>query len=481
MPSAVPFNLIPCRSAAEPPRVRHIILKICAALLASMASQTAARGMDAATALQINRAVSRVLALDGAPSASVAIVTDGHVIYAKAFGFARLSPGTPATRATRYQLASISKTFTAEAALLLEQDGKLSLDDPVSRWVGGLTGGERITIRQLLNHTSGYPDHYPQFYPAGPRSRPISPDQIIAEWGRHPLLLEPGTRFSYSNFNYVLAGRIIEKAAGEPLFSFLRRRVFQPLGMTETLDLDGLQTSPTKVATGYIRPALAELRVAPDEGRGWSFGAGDVIGSAFDLATWDSAFLAGRLLAPRQRDEELTPPKLPNGEHSSYALGLELETIWGRRVYSHVGQGLGYLAINRIYPDERAAIVVLTNDSSSTAFRDIADRIAFLILRPTPEETEARRIFASLQAGHPVRSQFAPDFRRYFDSAMQQAYSRSLGPLGSPETFELKDESVADGLTTLIFAAVVGEKRLRITEQRLADGSIEAFEVSPSP
>jgi CubicO group peptidase (beta-lactamase class C family) len=458
-----------------------MILVACAALLLVIAFPAMAQGIDATTAMQVDRTVNRVLARDAAPSASVAIVMDGRMVYAKAFGLARLSPRASATTATGYQLASISKTFTAEAALLLEQEGKLSLGDPVSRWIGGLTSGDRVTLRQLLNHTSGYPDHYPQLYPAGPRARPISPDQIIAEWGRHPLLFEPGTRFSYSNFNYVLAGRIIEKAAGEPLFSFLQRRVFRPLGMTAALDLDALPAMRADVAAGYIRPALDDLKVAPDEGRGWSFGAGNVIDTASDLATWDAAFLAGNLLGPMQMAEQVTPPKLPSSEHSSYALGLELETISGRKVYSHVGQGLGYLAINRIYPAERSAIVVLTNDSSSIAFREIADRIAFLVLPPTPEEAEAREVFASVQAGHPVRRRFAPDFRRYFDTAMQRAYARSLAPLGSPETFELKSETVADGLTTRIFTAVVGEKRLRITEQRLPDGSIEGFEVVPSP
>ncbi len=362
-------------------------------------SPTAAQSLDPVLARRIDAAVRRVLDMDHAPSASIAIVRDGHLIYAAAYGQAQLSPAVPATPQTRYQLASISKSLTAQALLLLEQDGKLSLDDPVSQWIPGLSGGDGVTLRDLLQHTAGYPDHYPQTYPAGPRTQPTTPDQIIAEWGRHTLLFKPGTRFRYSNLNYVIAGRIAEKAAGEPLFAFLQRRVFTPLGMTATLDLDDIGPQTPNLATGYLRLALGVLQPAPEEGQGWSFGAGEVVSTASDLARWDEAFLSGGLLAPRQAQEQIALPTLADGSQSPYALGLFISKQGGRTLVYHVGQGLGFLAVNRIYPAERAAIVVLTNDSSASAYAHIAQRLAYLVLPPTPADAQARALFAAVQKG----------------------------------------------------------------------------------
>lgn len=459
------------------PRFRLMLLAASATAAFALSHLASAQSLDPILARRVDAAVTRVLTDDHAPSASIAVLRGGRLVYAAAYGEAQLSPAIPATPQTRYQLASISKSLTAEALLLLEQDGKLSLDDPASRWIPGLSGGDRATVRELLQHTVGYPDHYPQTYPAGPRTEPITPDRIIAEWGRHPLLFEPGTRFRYSNLDYVIAGRIAEKAAGEPLFAFLQRRIFTPLRMTATVNLDDIGPHTPNLATGYMRPALGALQPAPQEGRGWSFGAGQVVATASDLARWDEAFLAGRLLAPRQAHEEVAAPMLPDGSQSAYALGLFISKRSGRTVVYHLGQGLGFLAINRIYPEDHAAIVVLTNDSSSSAFVHIADRLAYLILPPTAADAQARALFAAVQNGDFDRRQASPDFKAYFDAGMARAYADSLGPLGAPDSFDLHSEDQADGLTTRIYDVSVGGRRLRVTEQRLADGQIESFQV----
>lgn len=449
----------------------------CGSALLLCMPPSAAAGPPPDLGPRIGALVREALAEDGAPSASVAVVLGGKPIFAAAYGLARLTPRTPATPHTRYQLASLSKTFTAEAALRLEADGKLSLDDKVSRWLPDLPAADRATVRQLLSHTAGFPDHYPQTYPAGPRGRPTTPDAIIAEWGRHPLLFAPGDRFRYSNLNYLIAGRIVEKASGEPLFTFLQRRVFAPLGMDDTVDLDMTDARTPRLATGYVRDGLSPLRPAPAEGAGWSFGAGQVVTSAADLARWDAAFLARKLLDPRRTDEEVTPPTLADGSRSPYALGLFISSRGGRRIYYHSGQGLGFLTLNRIYPAEQAAVVVLTNDSSSLAFQHIADRIAHLILPPTPAEAEAEAIFTGLQQGRPDRSRFSEDLDAYFDRGRVTRLAESLRPLGPLKSLALRSEDITDGLTTRTFDAAAGRKRLTITIQILADGRIESFDL----
>jgi hypothetical protein len=234
---------------------------------------------DLAMRRQIDQAIRRCLQADGAPSASVAIVMDNHLAYANAFGEAVLATHLPASTATRYQLASVSKTFTAQAGLLLVADSTLSLNDPVSRWFPDLTGASQITVRELLNHTSGYPDHYPESYPAGPKGTAVSPDRIINEWGHHQLLFPPGTQFHYSNLEYEIAGRIVENVSGEPLFQFMQEHIFGPLPMTSTIDLDTIPDGSTALATSYVQNALAPLQPAPYEGPGWSFGSGQVVKS----------------------------------------------------------------------------------------------------------------------------------------------------------------------------------------------------------
>lgn len=185
----------------------------------------------------------------GAPSVSVAVVQDGRTSYVRAFGVADLAAGRPASVETRYAVGSISKQFTVAALLLLQEQGKLSLDDKVSRYFPNLTRAGEISIRQLLSHTSGYEDYAPQDYIIPDWTHATTPLAILEHWACKPLNFDPGTKWQYSNTNYVLAGQIFEKVSGQPLVSFLREKIFQPLGMTSATDWppDGLWTRvPTR-------------------------------------------------------------------------------------------------------------------------------------------------------------------------------------------------------------------------------------------
>src|SRR5437016_9668416 len=174
---------------------------------------------------EIDKAVNEILAKTGAPSASIAVVRDGRLVYANAYGLAKLDPKTPATPAMRYSVGSISKQFTAAAVLMLREQGKLSLDDKVGKYVPDLTRANEITIRQLLSHTSGYQDYWPQDYVMPGILQPTNAEKIMDMWARKPLDFDPGTKWQYSNTNYVIAGVIVEKIARMPLLQFLRDTV----------------------------------------------------------------------------------------------------------------------------------------------------------------------------------------------------------------------------------------------------------------
>ena len=191
---------------------------------------------------RIDRISAQVLESSGVPSASVAIVQHGKLAYTHAYGSAVLGtakkPAIPATPEMRYSIGSISKQFTAAAILLLQEDGKLSIDDAVGKYIPGLTRGDEITIRQVLSHTSGYQDYYAEDYTMTPMQKATTAQYIIDTWAKKPLDFEPGTEWQYSNTNFVIAGRIVEVVTGHPLFDFITTRIFRPLNMKSVWNSD---------------------------------------------------------------------------------------------------------------------------------------------------------------------------------------------------------------------------------------------------
>jgi len=197
--------------------------------------------IDPALRGQVDRIATQVLEATGVPSASVAVVQHGKLVYTRAYGSARVatesSPAVPATPEMRYSIGSISKQFTATAILLLQEQGKLSLDDPVGKYIPGLTRGNEVTIREILSHTSGYQDYWPEDYVMTTMKGPETAQQIIDTWGKKPLDFEPGTQWQYSNTNFVIAGRIVEVVSDKYYWDFLQRAHLSPAGHEVGLEL----------------------------------------------------------------------------------------------------------------------------------------------------------------------------------------------------------------------------------------------------
>src|SRR4030095_6081169 len=191
----------------------------------------------------IDKLATETLARTGVPSASIAVVKDGQVVYVKAYGDARIDPKTPATAEMRYSIGSISKQFTAAGILILQEQGKLTLDDKVSKFIPDLARANEVTIRQLLSHTSGYQDYWPQDYVMPMMLQPVTAQKIMDGWARKPLDFDPGAKWQYSNTNYVIAGVIIERASNKSLLEFLREKIFIPLGMKSVTDTEEAKSS----------------------------------------------------------------------------------------------------------------------------------------------------------------------------------------------------------------------------------------------
>ncbi len=269
---------------------------IASALIATSLFAQAPKDLDA----KLTGKVTAALKKSSAPSVSVAVVVDGKLAFAKAFGSADLEKKRVADANIRYAVGSISKQFTAAALLLLQEQGKLSLDDHVDKYFPHLTRAGEITIRQLLSHTSGYEDFAPQDYIIPAWTQPTTPAAILDTWANKPLNFGPGTKWQYSNTNYTLAGEIFEKVSGQTLLAFLKEKIFDPLGMTTAGDC--LPVQPTD-AIAYTRYAVGPPRPAGREANGWYFAAGELCMTPTDLSRWDIAFLEKKILSARSYDE----------------------------------------------------------------------------------------------------------------------------------------------------------------------------------
>jgi CubicO group peptidase (beta-lactamase class C family) len=429
---------------------------------------------------QIDKLAAETLTKTGVPSASVAVVKDGQIAYLKAYGNARLEPPVPAAPTMRYSIGSISKQFTATAILLLQEQGKLKLDDPVARFLPDLTRANEVTIRMILSHTSGYQDYWPQDYVMPMMLKPVTARQILDEWARKPLDFEPGTKWQYSNTNYIIAGVIVEKASGKPFLQFLREQIFTPLGMQSVANIDEARLGDTDPA-GYLRYALGPLRPAPKEGPGWLFAAGELAMTAEDLARWDISLIEHKLLKPASYHELETEILLKNGLGTGYGLGVDVGTVAGHRALSHGGEVSGFTAQNTVFPEERAAIVVLTNQDAASASAIIADAIAPLLLTTADPSApaklaQARKIFEGLQQGTIDRTLFTDNANSYFSEQALKDFATSLGPLGAPQEFVQTRQSLRGGMTLRVYRVRFAQRTLRVWTYELPDGKLEQYQ-----
>jgi D-alanyl-D-alanine carboxypeptidase len=433
---------------------------------------------------KIDQIATDALAKTGVPSASVAIVKDGRIVYLHAYGSAKLDPATPAAPPMRYSIGSISKQFTAASILLLQEQGKLSLDDKVAKFLPDLTRANDVTIRQLLSHTSGYQDYWPQDYVMPEMLRPTTARQIVDVWARKPLDFEPGTKWQYSNTNYVIAGLIVEEAGGEPLLQFLQQHIFTPLDMQGVADTDKAKLGDSD-PTGYMRYALGPLRAAPKEGSGWLFAAGELAMPAEDLAKWDISIINQKLLKPPSYRDFETEVLLASGLGTRYGLGVDVTSEFGHRLLSHGGEVSGFTSENYVFPDERVAVVVLTNEDASEAAPAIAEAVAPVLLAnedpASPQKlAQAQTIFAGLQHGTIDRSLFTDNANFYFSDQALKDFAGSLGPLGAPQQFVQIRQALRGGMTLRVYAAKFAHKGLRAWSYEMPDGKLEQFQVAPS-
>ncbi|HEX4562380.1 MAG TPA: serine hydrolase domain-containing protein, partial [Gemmatimonadales bacterium] len=346
-----------------------------------------------------------------------------------------------------------------------------------------LTRGSEITIRQILSMTSGYQDYWPQDYVMPTMLDSATARQIVDRWAKIPLDFDPGTRWQYSNTNYVIAGMIVEKVSGMPFFEFLRSRILNPLGIESVKNID-MGRLPDSDPTGYLRYALGPARPAPKEGKGWLFAAGELAMTPGDLAKWDIAMMNESLLAPSSYRMMETEVLLKSGTGTGYGLGVDVGMQNGHRAISHGGEVSGFTAQNVVFPDDHAAIVVLTNQDAAAAGGAIARQISARLFTTEDasahtHEAQAQQIFEGLQKGTIDRSLFTTDANFYFNAQALADFSSSLGPLGTPTAFVQVSRSLRGGMVLRVYQVRFTQGRsVRAWTFEMPDGKLEQYQVA---
>jgi CubicO group peptidase (beta-lactamase class C family) len=429
---------------------------------------------------RVSEVVQKQLESLDVPAASIAVVADGRIVFARAYGTDPGTPPRPVNADMRFPIGSISKQFCAAAILLLQEEGKLSLDDPAGRYVANLGPAADVTLRQLLSHTAGLRDYWPQDYVFPRMMQPISRQELVATWVARPLDFPPGTARQYSNTGYVVAGLVVEKVTGESLTHFLRRRIFEPLHMDSVRDVDaeGLAADDVRAVQ---RAALGPLRPADPIGRGWLFGAAELSMTAADLARWDQAMVEERILSPASWHEMHTALSLQSGWSTQYGLGIGVVTDnLGRRVISHTGGALGFTSRNRVFPESRSAIVVLTNSDSADAATSITDELTPLLfdaLEPldAARREEARQVLERLRKGEIDPGRLTPNALAWFSPQTLRDFAASLTALGPLRSIKLDSRQMRGGMDYREYSVEFDTRKLTLTTRSLPDGRLEQF------
>jgi CubicO group peptidase (beta-lactamase class C family) len=299
---------------------------------------------------------------------AILVARDGQVIVSKGYGMADAEHGTPNTAQTRFRLASVTKQFTAAAIVILQAHGKLNVTDAICAHLPDCPDAWRdITILHLLTHTSGLPNYtdFGDYEPS--QMQPATPDQLIARFRDQPLLYLPGTTYSYENSDYVVLGRIVEQASGQPYADFLRDAIFTPLQMRDTGVDAGLGVGP-----GYAVGYGGFNEKAPPLDASTLFSAGAIYSTVEDLFRWDQALYTDALLPAELRGLMFTPFL------SDYAFGWKVDRPGDRLRISHPGLIDGFATYIARYPDDHVTVIVLGNmDASNTS--GIGDYLASLV------------------------------------------------------------------------------------------------------
>lgn len=307
------------------------------------------------------------------PGVALTVISHGKAVKTAEYGQADLELRAPVTPQTVFEIGSITKQFTAAGILLLVQDGKLSVDEKINRYLPKAPETWKdITIRHLLTHTSGLKSY--TGLDGFELRRHLTQAQFIAAIAVQPLEFQPGDSWKYCNTGFNLLGFIIESVSKQSYWDFMYERVFRPLGMNSTTNRLPALIIPNR-ASGYEQ--TNHILINRDHDLTDVFSAGALVSTVGDLVKWNSALDGDALFTPSTKAEMWTPTKLNNGKPTHYGFGWFIDTFNGRKNIGHSGSTSGFSASIQRFPDDELAVIVLTNTDeqiASTLARKVAEQ-----------------------------------------------------------------------------------------------------------
>ncbi len=391
-------------------------------MLAAIAAASAL-AFTPATERRVDSIVEAEIRARRTPGVAVGIVEAGRIVYARGFGAANLSRNIRVSPSTEFPVGQISQEFTAAAVLLLAQSGKVSLDDRVTAYLPNVTAAKYVTVRELLDQTSGLP-HVNDW------------THLVNAVNRGRFAGSPGKSYDPNPVNYLLAGLIVERISGVPLSDYVQQHVFLPLVMDGSLYIGDSGISPDH-ATGYVPvrdsyahvPLWSATRTAGDTG---------VISNIYDLAKWDIEF---PILLRVDAVRDMFTPGLP-GSYDLHAMGWTIDQRGGRRFIWQNGELPGFQTMNAVLPDDHVAVIILANVDATGTSAGLPERVAGRILdvlEPPGElhienaiMTRAHEWLIRLATGHIDRAQLTPGFSNYLsDNVVRNAHIAAYGTIFS--------------------------------------------------
>ncbi|HEY9225439.1 MAG TPA: serine hydrolase domain-containing protein [Gemmatimonadaceae bacterium] len=452
----------------------RIVFAAAAAVLAATSIATAQNANPNNTD-SITVRVDRVFAAydrPGTPGCALGVYRDGRMLYSRGYGLANITNGTPITPKTILDIGSTSKQFTAASVILLAQQGKLSLDDDVRRFIPELPRYQKpITIRHLLHHTSGLRDYIGLLTLGGAdlAGRTTAKQALDAIVRQKALNFEPGAEHLYSNSGYFLLAQIVERASGKSMHAFAEENIFRPLGMTSTQFRDDYSQPLVGGAMAY---APSPTGFALDMSKGEQTGDGAVNTTVEDLLSWDNNFYNAKVGGPRLLEELHRTGTLDNGTSLTYAAGLTVSQFRGLRSVSHGGAWAGFRAELLRFPDEKFSVATLCNVGNSNPS---------VLARQVAEVYLADKLAPVAQASAPATASAARPVVTLTRSQMEEWVGKFLNPVsGASRTIAIEGEKLVatSGGTRFEltahspseFTVVVGATTLQLRFERGPDG-----------
>ena len=333
------------------------------ALVLSCVPPASAQTLTADVTARIDAVMQKALAQSKATGMVIGVAKNGKLVYEHAYGTADVS-GAPLTAESAFEIGSITKQFTSAAILQLIEAKKLSLNDPLGKYVPTYTAGRNITVRQLLNQVTGIPEYVGTVFENPPKEAGTF-EGILKLIIDKPLDFAPGTKWAYSNTNYVMLGHIIELVSHQSYDAYIHDHIFVPAGMTHSTTWSGesqIANFPAGYAfkEGKLRPAIAL-------DSGWAYSAGDIVSTVSDMLKWDNAFFGGKIISLRDVKLATTASRLPDGKSTQYGFGWIVDQAAGHPRIWHNGGTAGFLASNMTFPKDHLTLIAFENNADGVA------------------------------------------------------------------------------------------------------------------